>query len=349
MSAMLAKDGTPSGFLVGLPLLLSPSGIRCRYLGMEDVPKSDVQRKSTMQAKASTLSCLAHQGVRNLSDVTWIQVQMEPESNLSVGPPVSLWPSHLCFCEDVMAPVGGEDAVSFSRSNVEGLTDPMEEAESWFLGKAARMEASQARAWEKTQGAQVMKDAEDTDDEDCLSPVEFPTDQGITPQDVSGIYPTPPDGLPPALLASSNPNNLQMADYEDDEKELKPSDQVRGDYDDGQENDDLFGDMDIDMFASNGLTEADFSFFDEPGMIDEDLRETGQVMTLDDANETTDHLIAFNEQGLITTPHEDREDEQDRNVAKDQEDAIVEQGMVPYYQTARCSSTHMCTQVLAHS
>jgi len=29
-------------------------------------------------------------------------------------------------------------------------------------------------------------------------------------------------------------------------------------------NDELFGEMDIDMFASNGLTEDDFNFFDEP-------------------------------------------------------------------------------------
>ena len=31
-----------------------------------------------------------------------------------------------------------------------------------------------------------------------------------------------------------------------------------------RENDDLFEDIDIDMFTTTGLTEADFSFFDEP-------------------------------------------------------------------------------------
>ena len=332
LSAMLAKDGDSTGLPVGSPLLLSPSGVRCRYLGTEDVPKGEVQRKSTIQAKASVLSSLAHQGIRSVQDVTWIQVQMGPESNVPVGLPLSLWPANLCLCEDMMPSVGGEDMILFNKSTVDGSTDPLEEAESWFLGKAARIEASQAKAREDIQGAQVMKDAEDTDDEDFMSPVDIPMDQGITPQDVSGIYPTPPDGLPPALLGSSNPNNLQTGDYEDEEKELQPSDQARGDYDE-QDNDDLFGDIDIDMFASNGLTEADFSFFDEPGMIDEDLRETGQVMALDDTNEI-DHPMAFDEPGMLTTPHERREDEPDRNVTEDQEDAIAEQSIAPYYQTA---------------
>ena len=226
--------------------------------------------------------------------------------------------------------IRGEDGDPFDRPLADASVDPLEKVESWFLGKAARMEASRIRLQEENKEAQALKDVEDTDDEDSSSPFEMPVDQGISPQDVSGIYPTPPDGLPPALLGSSNSNNLRPGDYDDEEKELHPSDETRGDYD-GQENDDLFGDIDIDMFASNGLTEADFSFFDEPGMIDEDLRETGQVMALDDTNETTDHPMAFDGQGLTATLHQSGDTGLDENIAEDQEDNVSARGMsIPF-------------------
>lgn len=347
MSAMLSKTGNPPALAVGSLLLLSPSGVRCQYLGTEGPPKNVVQRKSTVEVKASRSSRLAHQGIKNVQGVTWIRVQTESNSNVSLGPLISLWPADLCLCEDVMTPVSRVDRGSLNSSIVDGSIDPLEEAESWFLGKAARMEASQARLREGNQGAQVMKDVEELDDEDSLSPFEMPLDQGITPQDVSGIYPTPPDAIPPPLLVASNFNNIQSGDYDDEEKELHPSDTARGDYD-AQENDDLFGDMDIDMFASNGLTEADFSFFDEPGMIDEDLRETGQAMTLDDTNETTEHSMACDERGLRATPHEIRNNESDRNVAEDQEDPIDRQGMTPWYPTASLPALFLNTGSLPH-
>ena len=344
MSKMLSRDGQSTGLAIGSPLLLSPFGIRCYYMGTEISLKSDVQRKSAMQMKASILSRLSHLGIRSVQKATWIHVQTGAGSNPSVGPPVSLWPADLCFCEDLMTLVSGEVGDSFERSLVDGSVDPLKEAESWFLERSARMEASRVRLLEQDQEAQALKDVEDTDDEGALSPFEIPVDQGITPQDVSGIYPTPPDGLPPALLGSSNPNNLQSGDYDDEEKELQPSDETRGDYD-GQENDDLFGDIDIDMFASNGLTEADFSFFDDPGMIDEDLRETGQVMVLDDTNEATEHPIAFDRQGVTETPHGRGDIRSDQNVAEDQEDKIGVQGMIPCFQYVCSLIAPVCLQV----
>ena len=348
LSAMLSKDADSIDLAVGSSLLLSPSGTRGHYLGLENLPNNDVQLKLPVQAKVSMLSPhLHHQGIRNVQDIKWIQVLVGRESNVAVSPQISLWPADLCLCGNLMSTFRSEDGESFNRSIVDFSTDPLEKIESWFLGKAARMEASQARLREKNQRTQVMKDVEDSDDEDVLSLFEIPIDQGITPQDVSGIYPTPPDGVPPALLGSSNPNDLQSGEYEDEEKELRPSDEARGDYD-GQENDDLFGDMDIEMFASNGLTEADFSFFDEPGMIDEDLRETGQSMTLDDPNETTDHPMAFAEQGLRMPPQESRESALVQNIAEDQEDLAGEQGKIcttPCHPAAYSSSAHVTTRL----
>ena len=266
---------------------------------------------------------------------------------VSVRPLVSLWPADLCFCEDSFNLISGEDDGPFDKPLADGSVDPLEKAESWFLGKAARMEASRIRLLEENKKAQALKDVEDTDDEDPLSPFEMPVDQGISPQDVSGIYPTPPDGLPPALLGSSNSNNLRPSDYYDEEKELQPGDETRGDYD-GHENDDLFGDIDIDMFASNGLTEADFSFFDEPGMIDEDLRETGQVMALDDTNETTDHPMAFDGQGVTATLHERGDTGLDETIAEDQENIISAKGMTAFFRRACSFSATTSLKGLAH-
>ena len=328
MSTILSRDTQSTGLPIGLPLLLSPSGVRCQYLGAETYLKSDSRRKSAVQLKASILSHLSQQGIRPMREVIWIHVQMAPDPNNPLGPPVSLWPANLCFCEDIMTPVSSDRGGPFNMPLPDGSVDPLEEAESWFLGKSARIELSRVRMLEENEKAQALKDVEDTDEEDVLSPLEVPIDQGITPQDVSGIYPTPPDGLPPPLSGSSNPNNARSGDYDYEEKEIQPSDEKRGEHD-GQENDDLFGDMDIDMFASNGLTEADFSFFDEPGIVDQDLRETGQAMALDDTNETVDPPMAFDGQGILSTPNKKGDSPSDSIIEEAQGGADGMQGMHP--------------------
>ena len=337
MSTMLSRNNRSTGVAVGSPLLLSPSGVKCQYLGTEDLLKSEVQRKTAAKVKASTLSRLAHQGIRSVQDVSWIQVRQERHSKASDGQPVSLWPADLCFCEDLMTPFSCDNAESLNLSIVDASIDPLQAAESWFLGKSAREEALRARAQEENGGASVPKDVEETDDEDILSPFEIPIDQGITPQDVSGIYPTPPDGLPSALLGPSHPNILQSGDYDDEEKGEQLGDEARGDHQE-QEDDDLFGDIDIDMFASNGLTEADISFFDDPDMIDENLRETGPVMALDYADETTNHPVAFDGHGLKAMPHAGVDSGSNRNFSsKDQED-VGTQGTIPGHSTAPSTS-----------
>lgn len=333
MSKMLSRDPQSTGLAIGSPLLLSPSGIMCHYLGTESSLNSDVQRKSTARTKALILSHLSHQGIRPMQEVNWVYVQMDLK--VPITPPVSLWPADLCLCEDSMTLLRGEGGGLRGTSLVDGSVDPLEEAESWFLAKSARMETSRLRSLQEDQRAEALRDVQDTDDEDAVSSLGIPVDQGVTPQDVSGIYPTPPDGLPPALVGSSNPNNLPPGDYDDEEKGLQPSDETRGDYD-GLHNDDLFGDVDIDMFASNGLTEADFSFFDEPGMVDEDLRETGQVMALDDKKETTEYPIAFDRPGSTATQDGRADGGSDAIVTKDREDRKSIRGMTPYSQDA-CS------------
>ena len=329
MSTVLSRANHATGLPVGSPLVLSPSGVKCQYQGMENLLKSEVQLKSAAKVKASTLSRLAHQGIRSVQEVAWIQVHQERNSNASDNQPVSLWPADLCFCENLMTPLSCDDREPFELSIVDASIDPLQEAESWFLGRSAREEALRARAQEANWGAPVLKDVEDTDDEDILSPFEVQIDQGITPQDVSGIYPTPPDGLPSALLGPSHPNNLQSGDYDGEEKGQQLSDEARGDHQE-QEDDDLFGDIDIDMFASNGLTEADISFFDEPGMFHEDLRETGPILALDFTNETTNHPIALDGQGLTEMPHERGDSGSDRNAtSNDQEDVVGTKGTIP--------------------
>lgn len=338
LSTMFSDDAHFIEPAIGSSLLLSPSGTRCQYLGLETLPNRDVQRNSPMQAKPPILPPdLNYRSTRNAQDTMRVHVQMRRESNVAASPPTSLWPADLCLFEDAMIPFNSEDDEPLKRPIVDCSSDPLEKAESWFLGKAARMEASEGRVQEQNQRHQETKDAEDTDDEDVLSIFETPMDQGITPQDVSGIYPTPPDGVPPALLVSSNPNDLQSGEYDAEGKDLGPSNEARRDYE-GQDNDDLFGDMDIEMFASNGLTEADFSFFDDPGMIDEELQETGQIMTLDDTNETTDPPMAFAGQGLKITPQESCENASILNSAENQGDLVGEQGMTPCYRTVYPSS-----------
>ena len=258
------------------PLLLSPSGIIARFCGIEDVSKKDQLSHSKKDIESAVSSRLAQSGIAVPRGTQWLRVLVENTScedgrQLAAYPehPVmTLWPAHLCLCEDAMAPEGNQEIGILTSSGDNGTMDALATVETWYLGKAARTTALETRRQKYELEVQQIEVSHDSDDEDALSDPGLEMGHYYTaPQDVTGIYPTPPDGIPTNPIYSSPNNNPLSAGLENGQNRGATPSAICRPFDE-QGNEDLFGEMDIDMFATNGLTEADFSFFDEPNDVE---------------------------------------------------------------------------------
>lgn len=254
------------------PLLLSPSGMTARFCGVEDVSDKDQLSTSKIDIESVVSSRLAQTGIVVPRDTQWVRVLVERTSykdgrqlkDHPGNPAVTLWPAHLCLCEDALAAVDDQENGMLTSSGDSGTMNALATVETWFLGKAARTMALESRRQKDELEAQQVEASHVSDDEDTLSDPGVEMSHYYTaPQDVSGIYPTPPDGIPANPVYSSPNNNPLSAGPENEENKGATPGAIGRPFNE-QGNEDLFGEMDIDMFATNGLTEADFSFFDEP-------------------------------------------------------------------------------------
>ena len=254
------------------PLLLSPSGRTARFCGIEDVSKKDQLSSSKIDIESMVSARLAQAGIVVPRDTQWVRVLVEHTSyedgrqlaDHPGHPVVTLWPAHLCLCEDAMAAADDQESGTLKSSGDNGTMDALATVETWYLGKGARTMALESRRQRDEMDAQQVEVSHASDDEDTLSDPGVDVSHYYTaPQDVSGIYPTPPDGIPTNPVYSSPNNNPLSAGLENEEHRGATPGAIGRPFNE-QGNEDLFGEMDIDMFATNGLTEADFSFFDEP-------------------------------------------------------------------------------------
>lgn len=254
------------------PLLLSPSGMTARFCGIEDISSKDQLSRSKIDIQSVVTSRLGQAGIVVPRDTQWVRILVEHTScedgrqlvDHPGYPIVTLWPAHLCLCEDAMAAVDDHEPGMLTASGDNGTVDALATVETWYLGKAARTMALESRRQNDEMEAQQVEASHASDDEDTLSDPGVETSHYYTaPQDVSGIYPTPPDGIPTNPIYSSPNNNPLSAGLENEENRSATPGAIGRPFTE-QGNEDLFGEMDIDMFATNGLTEADFSFFDEP-------------------------------------------------------------------------------------
>lgn len=247
-----------------------------------------------IELKKSIANHLALQGIHVTHEEQWLQlhsVTSQPADRKVEGsrqdmPADSfLWPAKLCFYKlesSVHRKTSSHDRISEDTEH-----HPLIYAESWFKAKAKREMALEAQRKEDERSAQRLQESPEADVEENLSDFVPRTTQYLSTQDASGIYPTPPDGLrSQAVGLPVNPDTQAQAS-EFIGKENPDSAEGNGivagspfgdaldpdvtsaryeEPDDG----DLFGDMHSSLFAANGLTEADFSFFDEP-RIDGDL------------------------------------------------------------------------------
>ena len=284
------------------PLKLSPIGKLASY--KRDVPEqispkwkrtesllqNGVQANPDCEAwKVSVASLLRCYGLEIDASTRWIPVQVfEPVSLVGPAPRETflhqhdiLWPAHLCFvrCDEVPRP--GRDFSWAWDDGDDEAADPLVDAETWFKGKADREQALEAYHQRKEKEAQKRLPSP-SDDGDSMPDLFSISQRRIDQQALSGIYPTPPDGFRAQAVGHPSDLGKDTRDRVDAEglSGVKMEEQTPGDVFESErvspdvemnvedyhrlDGDDLFGDMNTDMFTAHGLTEDDFDFFDQP-------------------------------------------------------------------------------------
>ena len=223
---------------------------------------------------------LERQGIHLTQHTRWLNVIPDDDWNvLGSNHKGFEWPMHLCFQTRPHESIQEhEDDPLWDLERNGTHIDPLSDAEKWFLGKdkrkAAANEQQRQRQMEEKDGSGHTSE----DDDDLLANLRPKNEEVTSLQTPSAIYPTPPDGNKPQVTAPvgkhgrSGTEGIAAPNYSNLNKEELTHDPGTdneislGAYN-HLEDDDLFGEMEADMFADNGLTEDDFSFFDNPGSI----------------------------------------------------------------------------------
>lgn len=256
------------------------------------------------------------------------------EDNSSVLPLKRiLWPARYCFTRTKSIVLGS----SYESHDASRLVDnPLDLAEDWHLtGKfthnGPNLTTPSALPEQVPKEPEILPSKNDIPDAiESLSRISQYPDM----QNAGLVYPTPPDG-------STGVPSDALADYADSQRpqagKLKPNENslskeqagsdpnltmdfgpsaglmVGSGLYDVNEGDDLFGEMNNKDFGTKGITDADFSFFDDPG-----FDEMGETHGPDNINHTpnttganmdeigdqpeTENLVAEDDAMAITEP-----------------------------------------------
>ncbi|KAK4938015.1 hypothetical protein LTR28_009695, partial [Elasticomyces elasticus] len=191
---------------------------------------------------------------------------------------------------------------------LETFQSPLSAAQSWFLGATERREA------------RILKEASDMQEQTASaigsappSPFYF-RDVQMQGTVAAGVYPTPPDGFPTGFPASAvDPHRpadsgtaLALAERNfirnAVERPASASPNKTGPHGYATTHDDLFGDMDEDIFGGGGqdITDADFSFFDEPdeANFETDMQSESHAAALDTSPQADDIPGSYRDPGI---------------------------------------------------
>ena len=240
--------------------------------------------------KASVRKLLESYGGVVPHHVRWLRVQaLEYSKDFDEHSAcMFVWPANLCFYCTNYSKTSKEDLSWAWDHGNRDVIDALTDAEHWFLGKSTRGDSSEAHKSQTELKTSFKSNALSSDDEDSGSDIFLTARRAIDEQALNGVYPTPPDGyrssttsaLPAAEKDAidcgyvKEPYSSASEERRHSEREVQlphtspEVDMSHGDFEHIEE-DDLFGDMNTDMFTANGITEADFSFFDEPSVAKE--------------------------------------------------------------------------------
>ena len=222
-----------------------------------------------------------------------------------------LWPRALCYYHrvsgDAVPPMTTEDSLEtsdnvlrwFESVDSTGYRDPYDVAQEWFATKAERDKSADAQRKAKKAEEEALRRKEENHGLFPSSPLNTRIGTYGELQPVSGVYPTPPDGVAPGapmfasdtpsvtgapsnvILASGGTNPAINLSAPQDSVSAEPLQQpstspaFATDHEPiptSNNNDDLFGDdMDEGGYEENAVREDDFDFFDGPNDGDVDM------------------------------------------------------------------------------
>lgn len=195
------------------------------------------------------------------------------------------WPALLCFHIS-----STETPNLIRRRKSASIRNPISFAEEWFAGQDSRASNKLKRQKDKQASEALSKERNDGEYRTQTATGQSPS--AIRRSSNAGaVYPTPPDGVNHPVGATpsfdgtvSSPGNVNQI-FNNDSDTIAPSnpgmtgadtgnwtssetkDKMNStmNFNDEEDDDNLFGDMEGDLFADTAITDADFNFFDEPG------------------------------------------------------------------------------------
>ncbi|KAF2117159.1 mediator complex subunit 13 C-terminal-domain-containing protein [Lophiotrema nucula] len=334
------SDGKQSS-LVDSCVRVAPNGILAKIVSFDEFPdpvddfNQKAQRKrlkpslgdqSVEKWKGSVKRWLSWKGY-TIPDAeaktAWVRLRVAqpakpalPSPTFMNAPREVLWPRALCFFHDALSssghgldgfrrfdPTQQHGALDWFETAVSGgFRDPIDVAQQWFLGKPGRDKALESRRRAKKAEEEAARPKEEVQSLYASSPLNSRTGMYGELQAVSGVYPTPPDGVAPgtAVTSSDHPSvpatatntilhsggvnpSINLSAPRESAATERPSlpatspEFTFDQFNTSAANDDLFEDTDEDHFGGNGVTDADFNFFDEPDGDDEEMRDAPAV------------------------------------------------------------------------
>jgi mediator of RNA polymerase II transcription subunit 13 len=237
---------------------------------------------------------------------SWVRLRIAHATQLSVTCPVPsagrdlLWPRALCFLYQPgvdkelhhQLPVlpSFTDPNWFEAPGFTGFRDPLDVAQEWFLSKPNRDKTLDARRKAKKAEEETARRKDDLSALPPSSPLNARTGLYGELQTLSGVYPTPPDGIAPGasvqtsdtpsvsgttsnvVLVSGGTNPTINLSAPQDHPPTSPTIPANPDnFHSSGFGDDLFEDMEDDGGGGHGINDADFDFFNEPDVEDVDM------------------------------------------------------------------------------
>jgi mediator of RNA polymerase II transcription subunit 13 len=170
-----------------------------------------------------------------------------------------------------LSPVA-DDLIWFKDSSIGGRRDPLLFAQEWFQQKEERNRALaikqkevEEKRWHDEEQAQRL-----AQHSDGTKPLPTKSGNHVDFHGAAGMYPTPPDGINASAMrgplsvdaTGSTPGDLvRTASYSGDVDMAGNEDHADLEVSRDSE---MYDDMEDALFGENGVTEADFSFFDQP-------------------------------------------------------------------------------------
>ena len=263
----------PFGWKGDLQRAPSPPPVRSRD------SEHDSDAGLTSGWRKSCLLLLKLCGIVLSDDLDWVTVLLPRRFDEVPSTPIHIeWPSQLCFQFSEHSETPDFDLIQ-DHVSFKNLIDPLAAAEEWMLNFDALEQQVKARNHETP--LDDLSNVDSSDEEQVPAGLQTVFSDSIEVQNVAGIYPTPPDGdkshaksvatprTESALIPSvgtpaggaESTDRFQASEVDYDT--VSNTDINLGNYD-HLEDDDLFGDMQTNLYADNGITEDDLSFFDRP-------------------------------------------------------------------------------------